>query len=409
MKRIIYISFIIIINFSNACKQSTEPTINDNNSNGSTGENDDSGQTGGNGDNSDGNNGSGGNGNGIKSWKTVGDGNIYVGLPGAPLSITISDSGIPYIVYQDVGTVPPKGIVIKKLNDNRWEEVGNNSFSGNGTSYISIEVSKTDIPYVTYISADKKVNIYSLRNNNWISLYTPADFNNSKSVSLALSSLDDAYICYQTDNYPAAGTYVNNKWQSLGKISNSKSHYTTDITVSKSGIPYVTCVEQDINNTRKYYITVKKYINSKWETVGAEKFAKIRDEFSDSSSLTIYNNTPYVAYLSEEDNGVKATVMKYEEGTWKVIGNEGFSNRLTQNISIKISENGVIYVSYIDTLENFRLKIVSFDGNSWRPVGADSLFKDIVNYSSFNLSKDGIPYVAYHAYTGQKIVVMKFE
>lgn len=397
MKKIIYI--LIVVNFFIACKSNSEPNINNSASGSNSGS-------------SESNNGnSGGNDEEIiKSWKIVGDGNIYSGNTRA-LSLTISDSGIPYIAYEDQSSGANIIGTVKKLDGNNWEKVGVNGFSiFRNISDISIEISKMDIPYVTYINSDhNKASLYTISRNVWIESIRESVFGDVRSVSLALSSSGDPYIAYKRlDDSPIAGKYANSAWTAFEKISDSESDFGPSICLSRDNIPYVAYIEHDITGTAKYYIMVKKYIDLKWETVGTEKFADTVDSSKINISLAMYNNTPYVAYV-DNNNNYKATVMSYDGASWKPVGRTGFSRSGIEDISLQISESGVLYVSYRESNMPSKITVVRFNGTHWELVGKESFSNGKALYISLSLSKNGIPYVAYYDNMEHKIIVMKFE
>lgn len=375
MKKIICIS-IIITNLFMACKSNSDPS-SDNDI--------------------------------IKSWKIVGDVKIYGIKKISEFSFTVSDNNVPYIAYYEEESIGNYRGIVKKFNGNSsiWENVGNGNFSENkAVSDISIKISKSDIPYITYIDLNSKVYITTLKDNNWTALSDESDFNNSKSVSLSLSSSDMPYIAYEKDNSILFGRYFNNKWEPLEKISDSRPQ-APHLNLSSDNTPYIAYVNYD-NNTNS--ISVKKYANLKWEAIGAEKFAEVFYSSKPYLSLALatHNNIPYVAY-SDKNNGYKATVMKYEEGSWKPVGMKGFSKSSADDISLKISKNGTLYASYIEKINSYNIAVMKFDGNDWQSVSQEGFTKGEVYYSSLDLSKTGVPYVAYYDDIEQKIIVMKFE
>lgn len=348
-----------------------------------------------------------------KSWKIVGDGNIYNGKM-TDFSFTISDNNVPYIAYYEEEPIGNYTGIVKKLSGNIWEKLANNSFSEkNAALDISIIVTEKDIPYITYLDVNNKAYLITLKNNNWEAACNVSDFNNVKNISLSSSSFSAPYIAYEKSDSVSAGKCSGDKWESLGKIQNTSSAYAPYIAVSKD-IPYVAYIDYD-KTTKKHFITLKKYANSTWETVGAEKFAETfySSKLSLSLALAVYDNIPYIAY-SDKNNNYKATVMKYEGGSWKLVGAEGFSKQGINNISLKISEDGVLYVSYLEKVNisdavNNSITVMKFADNNWQSVGKEGFTKGEIYSPSLDLSKNGVPYLAYYNDIEKKIIVMKFE
>ena len=81
------------------------------------------------------------------SWVIVGSPGFSAGMVKNP-SIAISESGIPYVIYQD-DTNGVKATVMK-YNGSTWDAVGGAGFSLGVAEYPYIAIDRNGVPYVTY-------------------------------------------------------------------------------------------------------------------------------------------------------------------------------------------------------------------------------------------------------------------
>src|SRR5579871_2155243 len=92
------------------------------------------------------------------------------------------------------------------------------------------------------------------------------------------------------------------------------------------------------------FILPASFLNAQWTNVGSADFS---GKYAGSTSVAFDNaGTPYVAFAVGNQAG-KATVMKFTDGSWLVVGNAGFSSGAATGLSIAISHN-VPIVSYSD-------------------------------------------------------------
>ena len=111
----------------------------------------------------------------------------------------------------------------------------------------------------------------------------------------------------------------------LQTFSAGTAQYTS-LAIDPSGTPYI--AYQDVANGSK--ATVMKYTNGSWQIVGTAGFSAgaVDSDGVRYSYLTALafdpSGTPYFAY-QDNGNGGKATVMKYASGSWQVVGAAGFT------------------------------------------------------------------------------------
>ena len=179
-------------------------------------------------------------------------------------------------------------------------------------------------------------------------------------------------------------------WQTVGTAGFSANRASDPfLAIDKDGVPYV--AYQDAGNG--YKATVMKFVNGTWTLVGTAL-----DQGTPSLAID-KDGVPYVAY-QDVGNGKKATVKKFVNNTWTVVGTAGFSTGGVSDPSLVIDRAGVPYVAYSD---NKKATVMKFDSGTWTVVGK------AIDQGTPSLAINGVPYVAYADYAnGSKASVKKF-
>ena len=90
-----------------------------------------------------------------------------------------------------------------------------------------------------------------------------------------------------------------------------------------------------------------KFVNDTWTVVGTAGFSAGGEIFDISLALD-KDGVPYVAYRDIGNYSYKATVMKFVNDTWTVVGTAGFSADSAWGASLALDKEGVPYVAYTD-------------------------------------------------------------
>lgn len=164
-------------------------------------------------------------------------------------------------------------------------------------------------------------------------------------------------------------------------------------------------------------LTVRKYNNGAWETVGNAAFSAAG---ANSTAMAIDNNKIYVAYA---DASVldKVTVKMFDKSNiaagWQTVGTAGFSTGATfpltgSGISLVIDSN-IPYVCYTDMgLNNGQgaLAIKKFNGTGWENVGTNNASNNHLSMSaSIHFDASHTPYIAYMDVDDNKGYVRKLN
>ncbi|KIA89901.1 T9SS type A sorting domain-containing protein [Kaistella jeonii] len=225
----------------------------------------------------------------------------------------------------------------------------------------------------------------------------------------------------------ATVSYSQNLWQPLGPDDfNQPSYGVADYSKLKhdnNNVPYVAFSDGLMNKK----ITVRRFINNKWETVGIPGFSGAAVTFislefdsnnnpyvsykdntiivkkfdgvdwitvGNTSSYTSYpfdlkikSNIPYIAFLNST-NGNKTSLKKYSGSNWEQLGNDGFSEGSASSISLDFDNANTPFVGYTDGLYSNKGSVKSFDGSSWNYLGNRSFTNGIASSVKIKFNKN---------------------
>lgn len=198
-------------------------------------------------------------------------------------------------------------------------------------------------------------------------------------------------------------------WTSLGPddaqppITASNTYYSTALSNNDNTL-YIAFVDNSNNDD---VIRVLKYnkISNLWEPSGASG-GLVSAPFSYYPSITVVNNTPYVAY-ADAAAGIfgQLTVKRLNGTSWEIVSGQSISDDAVTHTSIAADGNNSIYVGYKDAAldgdfnpEN-KITVKQFDLSNeaagWQPVGPPR-FSERLADTRLSLKVDnGIPYIAY--------------
>ena len=108
--------------------------------------------------------------------------------------------------------------------------------------------------------------------------------------------------------------------------------------------PYIGFKEREVKDSESASaekMTVVKYADGAWSTVGSAGFSKEVNSSEYDFDIT-HDGVPYVAYSNAEASPTCAQVMKYDAG-WKVVGDENTSDMKSTKIGLAaIADNNVV-------------------------------------------------------------------
>lgn len=194
----------------------------------------------------------------------------------------------------------------------------------------------------------------------------------------------------------------NAKWQNVGlpDFSTGNADYTS-IAIDSSGTPYV-LYSDDANGGKA---TVQKYDGANWVTVGTAGFSA---DLAFYTSITISDSNIVYAAFFDAGNGSRATVMKFDGVNWVTVGSPGFTPDAAAGTTIAIDHNETPYVAYTNYYDS--LNVMKFDGSNWVAVGPGTISEGRTYSPSLAIAPDNTPYVAYSDDAGFFLpVVKKFD
>lgn len=191
------------------------------------------------------------------------------------------------------------------------------------------------------------------------------------------------------------------QWRPLGQDDFNQICYDEtqkiSIAVNNDNIPYVAA--SSFKN-EVLSLSVRRFINSKWEDVGPQNFST-----SEVSSFVIgidNFNVPYIVYRTTANTSF---VRKLVNNVWQTIS----ISELIRSPKIYFdSENNLYVLANFGSSEHLGLR--KYNGTSWSTVGTASISSGYTDHFSFDFDNNGIPYVAYSNFSSAgKLTIKKLD
>ena len=326
--------------------------------------------------------------------KDFGDPSLYV------------DAGTPYLTGMDF--TDPQYLRVVKYNGKKWVYVGkpdiiNNAFYpeicvDQGTPYIAYTrytKNRKDEPdyYPNFYSA----NVIKYNGVKWVEVGKPDLAGGDVNLISIFIYKHVPYVFYSSGHYGNAVVmrYEGNHWTYVGK----PDFYPDDGLASTSiyvwnNTPYVAFT---IGDGKNY---VMKYSGKEWVYMGRGDLAH---EENDGPHIFISKGIPYIAFWNIKN---KVTVMKYKGSHWIKIGKREIAHETIHGLSF-FARDGIPYVAY-DTQKSHRIRVKAFQNHVWKTLGDESvLLRGDGDKPALYVYKNS-PYIAYYA-QGKGMIVMRFQ
>lgn len=348
-------------------------------------------------------------------WQKLGNDFSAQGDVDDDISMKISN-GIPYVAYVDAGN--DDKVTVKKWDGISWTGVGgtgNDGVVSEGEggdvslflySYTSFGITMT-VPYVAY-SDGGKVTVKKLLDDYTWGTVGSAGFSADKAQEISLFVYDNngtpiPYVSYM--DYTVLGIFIDSSFAAVKKfdyslgwtgieqsgseqVSQGRADDSTSLYVYQ-GTPYVAYVDTQNNNLG----TVKKWDGNSWVGVGGTGNDGVISENATSINLTVDGSgVPYVVYRDGE-NGYKATVRKFADNSWQTVGSPGFSLGDLYGPSLFV-DGTTPYVAFCDVTNDYKSTVMKYNGVSWETIGTSD-FSEGSLYKPSLAVYDGMPYIAY--------------
>jgi len=299
------------------------------------------------------------------------------------------------------------------VNAQSWFPVGYPGFSSGASKASSIVIDKNGIPYVLYLEdADSDyATVMKFSDNTWQPLGSEGLVLFEFTPSIAIDHNGIPYVAYSYGS--GVGTvenYISGNWQLvMGTSPLSWSAFGTSIAIDTGNTPYVAYQDANYN----YRATVKKFNDTGWVILGNEGFSAVG-----TKNITIAidkNGTPYIAYQNDTFPNYSfgsgpVTVMKYNGSSWVTVGLAGFSAGKADFPSLAIDSSGTPYVVYSDSVFGYKATVMKFIDTAWVSVGTPGFSAGRAQYTTIAINPAGMPYVTYEdGGNNNKATVMKYN
>jgi uncharacterized protein YjdB len=270
------------------------------------------------------------------------------------LAITIGPGDVPYVAFDNqVGSA--RKVAVKKFDGSDWVMVGDSTFSGEVGTAMSIAVSSSGTPYVLYgdYTLGGRAVVKKFNGTAWETVgaegFSPAgiDYFGYGAATIKIDGSGVPYVAYDHNGSEVMVQKFNGSaWETIGSFSGSMAYGHNILALNSSGAPYVA-----MSNPANVKSNVLKYNGATWDTVGNPDFSLGQAGYI-SLSIDAYDNVHF-AYLDYAEytvsGSVGISVKGYFGGNWVY---EGCARFLAPDggaaIDLAIGVGNVPYIAFID-------------------------------------------------------------
>jgi hypothetical protein len=327
--------------------------------------------------------------------------------------------GTPYVAYRTTGDK----VAVKKFNGTSWVSLGADGLTAPYAAYSfypSLWIADSSHIYLAMASANgswSRVDDFVLKYNtaadSWEAYGAAYTSGGAENVSLSGDSAGVPYVAY----VPQGG--IQGTRACVSKYNTGTQVW--DLT--QSGMPKAMFTSLQIVNDLPWLAYRNNDTNLmgpsvvSWETgsglftlVGSNNFTPDGTiEAVKEVSLAVDNNTPYVAFTYYTGtHNQQGEVWKYNGSSWSRLGSAPISSGIAGSTSLSVY-NHTPYVAYSDSVNSGKATLKYFNGTSWVEIGSGGFSPDAATYTSLFIA-GGVPYVAFRdANQSYKVTVMKYQ
>lgn len=318
-----------------------------------------------------------------QSWDNVGSSAVVSAGNSSFNNLSIDASGNYYVSYYDVSVA--KGSV-QKFDGTSWSYLGGSPGITNGVATYNALVADTqgNIYYsnqASYPSTGMEVRKFSA--GSWSQL---ASATTSATTYQAMAvSPSNTLFAYASDGSGTVRRYNSGTWEQVGNAGFAGGATFAKMVVGSDNNIY-TC-QLNSGGVKVYSINANANSTDSWTQVGGTTAGNAYSSDNSFSDIALYNNMPYVVYVSSTAEGRKLNVKKFDGTSWVQVGNANFSNTVVNNTAIAVSPNGTPYVvaciwdsSFSDHGRNTVYTLNTSTGN-WEKVGGDFVSSGVCTYN----------------------------
>jgi hypothetical protein len=250
------------------------------------------------------------------------------------------------------------GAFVNKFYDGGWTYLGDTNCVIKSTSpYPSIAIDRKGLVYLAGTHEDigqiGPLMLMRYDGQKWLAIgLAPVD-GSAYNTSIAIDKRGKIYVVYFTTlggHKITVRTVTDSGFVQVGQSIDGNLGENQSIAVDNEGVPYIAYTNNQI-------VRVAKFSGTTWDVLGAtDSFYFDKGE----PSIAIDElNMPYVIFTEKKHpNKGNVVVIRFNGHYWEVVGNPDFaqSNYLASP-GIAKSENGPVYVSYLDVDDGFKVKV----------------------------------------------------
>jgi hypothetical protein len=280
-------------------------------------------------------------------------------------------NNITYIVYIKK---PERSINVLKYSNNIWEPLSTIGLPSEKVYKAGLSFDNNNIPYIFY--AGEKGNVIKFSDGKWVKVGAPFSKGEALSIKLSFDNSNSPWVAYgdsENDIKSTVKQYSQGKWNNIGSglPSTSEPIYLSHDFED----PLLMTLKANFGNDP---IETYQLINDKWilKSKGENLLPAVFFDVLVSSE-----NEIYLAY-SDKQTDYKLTVKKFINNKWELVGNEGISEGEPRSISIEKNENNLPSIVYYDSGNESICKKV-WNGSTWKTIGTEHQYSsDLVSRSS---------------------------
>lgn len=318
-----------------------------------------------------------------QSWDNVGASTVISAGNSSYNNLSIDASGNYYISYYDVSVA--KGSV-QKFDGNSWSYLGGSPGITTGTATYNALVTDTqgNVYYSNqagYPATGMEIRKFSA--GSWSQL-TSATTSSTTYQAMAVSP-SNTLFAYSSDGSGTVRRYNNGSWEQVGTAGFAGGATFAEMMVSPDNTIY-TC-QVTGGGIKVYKINANATSTDSWTQVGGAAAGNAYGSDNSYSDIALYNNMPFVVYVSSTAEGRKLNVKKFNGTSWVQVGNANFSDTVVNNTAIAVSPNGTPYVvaciwdsSNANHGRNSVYTLNASTGN-WEKIGGDFLSSGVCTFN----------------------------
>ncbi|MCX2739066.1 cadherin domain-containing protein [Pontibacter anaerobius] len=347
-------------------------------------------------------------------WVTVGAAGFSEG--GADdIMLKMDAAKTPYVAFRDRGN--GRKATVMKFEGANWGPVGAAGFSAGEAYSISMDFDRQNTPFVAY--EDKSVGYrtavmgftrkYDVAPPVITTQPLEASIQAGGNTSLSVAASGDGNLTYQWQVSKDGGAFFSDVHDG-GAYSGATTAKLnlTKVPISVNGDLYRAKVSNGpgtYSAFAKLNVTKGTFDNTRvWQALGKLDF----------SEGVVWNTTialdskgmPYVAFKDEE-NGKKATVMKYNGNSWETVGKVGFTGIEVFSPILALDPNDKPYIVYSHHPLGEKSTMMTFNGSDWETVGPEGFVNQGVQALDFDPT--GIPHVVCEVSGTRNVLVLRYH